>query len=181
MTSLAKEAIKQSFFRIAEKKPIDKITVKDIVEDCGINRNSFYYHFDDLPTLIRQSIDEEIHKIIFDKAASNTLEEVLDLSVDFILAHKQACLNIYQSKHRDLLEYNFLQICRRAVSDFLSRTYFQQNPCTKEQEELIIYYYQSLLYGFLIDWVHSGLRYDIKKRLKDINTIKAVNNFTSLT
>lgn len=180
MTSLAKEAIKQSFFRIAEKKPIDKITVKDIVEDCGINRNSFYYHFDDLPSLIRQSIDEEIHKIIFDKAQSDSLEEVLDLSVDFILAHKQACLNIYRSKHRDLLEYNFLQICKRAVSDYLSRTYFKQNSFTQEQKDLIIYYYQCLLYGFLIDWVHNGLRYNIKKRLKDINILKAENNFVGL-
>ena len=34
--------------RIAEKKPLQKITVRDIVDDCGINRNTFYYYFRDI-------------------------------------------------------------------------------------------------------------------------------------
>ena len=54
MTSLTKDAIKQSFLKLLNKKPIDKITVKEIVEDCGINRNSFYYHFDDIPSLMEE-------------------------------------------------------------------------------------------------------------------------------
>ena len=39
MTSLTKDAIKQSFLKLLNKKPIDKITVKEIVEDCGIQNN----------------------------------------------------------------------------------------------------------------------------------------------
>lgn len=30
---------------------MNQITVKDIVLECGVNRNSFYYYFEDLPTL----------------------------------------------------------------------------------------------------------------------------------
>ena len=48
MPNFTKIAIQQSFLRLLSQRPITKITVKDIVEDCGINRNSFYYHFQDI-------------------------------------------------------------------------------------------------------------------------------------
>ena len=48
MPSFTKKAIVESFLRLAGKKPLDKITVRDIVDDCGINRNTFYYHFQDI-------------------------------------------------------------------------------------------------------------------------------------
>ena len=44
VTSLTKRAIRASFLKLLNERPLNKITVKDIVEDCGINRNSFYYH-----------------------------------------------------------------------------------------------------------------------------------------
>lgn len=39
------KAIEIALFKLLNEKPLSKITVKDIVEECGINRNSFYYHF----------------------------------------------------------------------------------------------------------------------------------------
>ena len=58
MPNFTKIAIQQSFLRLLRQRPITKITVKDIVEDCGINRNSFYYHFQDLPQLLETVIIE---------------------------------------------------------------------------------------------------------------------------
>ena len=39
VTSLTKRAIRASFLKLLNERPLNKITVKDIVEDCGINRN----------------------------------------------------------------------------------------------------------------------------------------------
>ena len=44
MASFTRKAIMDSCLRLLEERPVDKITVKDIVEDCGINRNTFYDH-----------------------------------------------------------------------------------------------------------------------------------------
>ena len=52
MPNFTKNAIKASFMKLLNEKPLNKISVKNIVEDCGINRNSFYYHFQDIPSLI---------------------------------------------------------------------------------------------------------------------------------
>ena len=48
--------------KLLNEQPLSKISVRDIVEDCGINRNSFYYHFQDIPSLIEEIIKEEADK-----------------------------------------------------------------------------------------------------------------------
>ena len=54
MASFTKRAIIESFIRQLQNKPADKITVKDIVEDCGISRNTFYYHFKDIYEVLEE-------------------------------------------------------------------------------------------------------------------------------
>ena len=77
MPNFTKIAIQQSFLRLLSQRPITKITVKDIVEDCGINRNSFYYHFQDLPQLLETVIIESADEIISRIPESFSLEEGL--------------------------------------------------------------------------------------------------------
>ena len=51
-SELTKKAINQAFLDILAEKPLEKITVRDITERCGINRNTFYYHYQDIPALL---------------------------------------------------------------------------------------------------------------------------------
>ena len=62
MPSFTKRAIVESFLHVAAKKPLDKITVRDIVDDCGVNRNTFYYYFQDVYAVL-----EEICHGVFDR------------------------------------------------------------------------------------------------------------------
>ena len=56
MASFTRAAIKEAFLKLLNQRPLNQITIKDIVEDCGINRNSFYYHFEDLPALVEEMV-----------------------------------------------------------------------------------------------------------------------------
>lgn len=47
-----KKAIAGALKELMEEKPISKITVGDIADRCGINRQTFYYHFQDIPDLV---------------------------------------------------------------------------------------------------------------------------------
>ncbi len=57
MPSTTKQAIIASFLRLAAKKSPDKITVRDIVDDCGVNRNTFYYYFQDIYAVMEELCD----------------------------------------------------------------------------------------------------------------------------
>ena len=52
MSGFTKEIIARTFTELLDEKPMSKITVKDIVEHCGVNRNTFYYHFRDIPDVV---------------------------------------------------------------------------------------------------------------------------------
>lgn len=64
MPNFTKKAIRESFIKLLNERPLNKITVKDIVEDCGVNRNSFYYHYQDLPALLEEIVSDEVKRIV---------------------------------------------------------------------------------------------------------------------
>lgn len=56
---ITKKALGESLKKLLAEKPFDKISIKDICEECGMNRNSFYYHFKDKQDLIIWIFDFE--------------------------------------------------------------------------------------------------------------------------
>ncbi len=64
MSNLTKRALEASLKKLLLKKPLDKITISDIADDCGMNRMTFYYHFQDIYDLIDWSFAEEAEKIL---------------------------------------------------------------------------------------------------------------------
>ena len=64
MSQLTKRAITESFMKLINQVPFDKITVKDIVEDCGVNRNTFYYHYSDIYALLDEILENETKRVL---------------------------------------------------------------------------------------------------------------------
>ena len=58
MSDITKRALEASLKKMLLKKPVTKITISDITEDCGVNRATFYYHFKDIYDLIEWSCEE---------------------------------------------------------------------------------------------------------------------------
>ena len=52
MSTITKRALEASLKKLVKTKPLNKITVSDITDDCGINRMTFYYHFKDIYDLV---------------------------------------------------------------------------------------------------------------------------------
>lgn len=77
MATNTKYTIIEAYISLISKKGMDKVTVKDVVESCGITRQTFYYHFQDLLDVIewgfRKRTDESIRRGL--EAAS--IEEAL--------------------------------------------------------------------------------------------------------
>lgn len=54
-----KEIIADAAKKLVIEKKIKRLTVKDIVAECGITRQTFYYHFDDIPALIQWILQKD--------------------------------------------------------------------------------------------------------------------------
>ena len=81
MATHTKRTIRDSFIGLLNEKPLSQITVRDIVDRCGLNRNTFYYYYQDIPQLLESIVDEEADRMIREHPAAESLEECLNLSL----------------------------------------------------------------------------------------------------
>ena len=90
MPSFTKKAIMESFVHLIEKKPLEKITVRDVVDECGINRNTFYYYFQDIYAVLEDHCDMALATLSEEKSPQNLLLGLLRLSRSFTATHPKA-------------------------------------------------------------------------------------------
>ena len=161
MASFTRKAIIALFLKLLNQRPLNQITIKDIVEDCGINRNSFYYHFEDLPDLVETVIQEEADRIIAEHAAVSSLEECLDIALDFALNNKKAVLHLHNSSSHDTYELFLSRICAHVLEEYVD-TVLPDLPVQPEDKKLLIHFYKCECVGQITDWLNAGMKYDIK-------------------
>lgn len=161
MGKFTSDAIKRSYLKLLNQRPVNRITVKDITDDCGVNRNTFYYHFADLPTLLEQTVTEQAEEIIERYPTIETMEKAFDVAMEFAIQNKKAAYHIYNSPNRDLFDRYIMKMCRYVVSRYLD-TVFEQNSVCETDKELIIQLYTSECFGMVYHWLITGMKGDIK-------------------
>ena len=98
MSSLTtKKAIASSLKELLLEKPLTKITINDITKRCDINRQTFYYHFQDITDLVEWICLTDADKVLKDNKTYDTWQEGF-LSIFKILKEdKPFVINIYHS------------------------------------------------------------------------------------
>lgn len=71
------QKIIDSFWKIIKIKKTGKITVQEIVEDCGINRKTFYYHFKDVYDLTDVAINRMYENLLRESEQAQSMEEAI--------------------------------------------------------------------------------------------------------
>ncbi len=159
MTNFTKKAIKESFLKLLNEKPLSKISVKDIVEDCGINRNSFYYHYQDMPALIEEIITEETEELIQRYPTIHSLSDCFSAAFSFALKNKKAAYHIYHSVSRDIFEQYLMKMCEYAVNTYIDTAFQEKEPSGMQEQDrrILIRFIQCECFGLIIDWLNNGM------------------------
>lgn len=156
MPNFTKQAIKASFMKLLNEQPLSKISVRSIVEDCGINRNSFYYHFQDIPSLIEEIITELSDALIQKYPKINTIEECFCAAFQFALENKKAILHIFHSVNRDIYEQYLMSSCDYIVTTYLD-TVFGPHAVGDAERDVVIQFFKCELFGASLEWVSQGM------------------------
>ena len=163
MASFTRKSIMESFLKLLDERPLNKIFIKDIVEDCGINRNTFYYHFADLPDLVEAVMKDEVDRIIEECADVETLEQCLDVAVQMTTSHRRAVYHLYSSANRDIVERYLLDICGYVAQNFVD-TLAAGKELQPDDRAGIIQFYKCECFGQIIDWLNHGMNTDLEKQ-----------------
>ena len=119
-----KRMIADTFLQLSKEKRVDKITVKDLVERCGISRQTFYYHFQDILEVIEWSVQQAFQALLARSLDSSDPEAVLR---DFIAASAEADVllqKLLHSQRREEIE----RIMVRAVRTYLQELIRSRRP-----------------------------------------------------
>ena len=104
MSQITKRALAASLKNMLLKKPLNKITINDIAEDCGINRMTFYYHFKDIYDLVEWTCEEDAAKALEGKKTYNTWQQGFLNIFYAVLENKPFIMNVYRSVSREQVE-----------------------------------------------------------------------------
>ena len=100
MATSTKEALAAALRQMMTVKPIDKVTVKDIVEICGVNRQTFYYHFDDVDDLLEWVFEQDSDRVFPQEVVYNHWMEDMMNYFDYLVSNSAFTLNVYNSNSR---------------------------------------------------------------------------------
>ena len=164
VSNFTKKAIKDSMKKLLNERPLNQITVKDIVEDCGINRNSFYYHFEDMPSLIEEIIIEEVDNIINEYPEIDSLEKCIDVAFEFAMKNKRAAMHIYNSVNRSIFEHYLMDVCEKIVKSYAQKA-FGDMEVDENDKKILIQYFKCECFGQVMAWMAGGMKEDNRESL----------------
>lgn len=151
-------AIIRAFDQLLDEKPINKITVKDIVGRCGINRNTFYYHFADIPALVEEIMEEMADQVIHYHFQPGYPIECIRPVIQYAQQNKNKLLHVYRYVPRE----TFLAYLNRVVLRFV-QAYFDDLTSGPPNENLsaLVQFYKCAIMGLFLDWLDSDMKDDL--------------------
>ena len=156
MSSLTtKKAIAYTFKDLLKEKSFNKITVNDIANKCDINRQTFYYHFQDIPDLICYMIEQGSKELLENCLAQPTLEDkiryLLSVALNVRPLIQRTISTSYQSELEPLLLEQFYSFFDQLTNESASSS-LVSDSLTASQRKLLLRYHSLAFLGLVRTW-----------------------------
>ena len=171
------KAIMHAFLELLNQYPLDKITVKDIVTACGISRNTFYYHYQDIYDLLRATFDAVAELVLREDVT--TWQESLRSCTRFALENRRAVYHVYRSAHREQLERYLYRVTEERM-DRLIRHLTAQMAISEEDVRYLTLFYKCAVVGILLEWLNADMKGDVDRLISRMGVLLEGNLRLSL-
>ena len=157
MSQVTKRALEQSLKNLLLKKPLTKITVGDITDDCGINRMTFYYHFKDIYDLVEWSCLEDAKRALDEKKTYDTWQQGLLQIFKAVQENKPFILNVYRCVHREQVEKYLQPLVDQLLLNVINEE-AAGITVRDEDKQFIAQIYSYMFIGLMLDWIKDDMR-----------------------
>lgn len=149
MQADVKQQITDTLLQLLEKKSLEKITVKELTTLCGISRQTFYYHFEDVLDVVdwwtrqgaQQLMDESLH--------TDDPRQALRLFVDYAAEHQRTLQHLLDSRWREQLEHRLMRVFTAYLQEMLRRV--RPNlAISPSDEEAFVQFYACGILGLIV-------------------------------
>ncbi|MGN1334496.1 MAG: TetR/AcrR family transcriptional regulator [Anaerovoracaceae bacterium] len=180
MTDFTRREIKSKFMELLSEKNFDKITVKELVDACGISRNTFYYHYHDIFEVMEDIFECEIMREMEAEKKYGSLKEAFLMATKFAQDNRKAMLHLHQSTKRMFFEDYLMRVCDKFITEYI----YQQAEGLEVEEsdiELLTVFYKHGLIGILREWLDRGMHDGEEELIERMAFILEGNVRNSLT
>ena len=116
-----RQQLSHALKRAMEKKPLIRVSVSELVRSCGMNRNTFYYHFVDIYDLLKWTLEQEAVNTVSQIDLLTNTEQALRHVLDYAEANREFILCAYDSMGREqikrFLHDGFIRMTRAAIDE----------------------------------------------------------------
>ena len=134
------------------KKPLSKITVSEIIADCGDNRKTFYYHFEDIYALLKWMLEEEAIEVVKQFDLLVDYREAVLFVMHYVRKNKHLLCCAYDSMGRDEMKRffyaDFIGITRKVVQNTEQQLGLRVDDRFRK---FLAHFYTEAVAGLLID------------------------------
>ena len=162
MSNITKRALEASLKNLLLQKPLNKITVGDIANDCGINRMTFYYHFKDIYDLIEWSCVEDATKALEGKKTYDTWQEGFLNIFNAVLDNKSFIMNVYRSVSREQIEMYLYKLTYNLLIDVVNEKSVGM-AVSDEDKKFIADFYKYAFVGIMLNWIRNDMKEEPKQ------------------
>ncbi len=170
MSQITKRALAASLKNMLLKKPLNKITINDIAEDCGINRMTFYYHFKDIYDLVEWTCEEEAAKALEGKKTYDTWQQGFLNIFNAVLENKPFIMNVYRSVSREQVELYLYKV----TYDLLIGVVNERSAdiaVSDDDKKFIADFYKFAFVGIMLEWIKNDMKTDPKEIVDRISSL----------
>ncbi len=171
-TRMTKIALANSLKKHMEKKPLKKITISEIINDCDINRKTFYYHFEDLYDLLKWMLEQEAIEVVKSFDLLLDYQEAISFVINYVDENVHILSCAYDSMGREEMKRffykDFIGIVQGLIDSAIEDL---QVSVPMDFKEFLGNLYTEALAGVLIEWIKDRKKYGRDKVLRYLSLI----------
>ena len=156
-----KKALAESLKKFMRVKSLSKISVSEIIADCGVNRKTFYYHFEDIYALLKWILEQEAIEVVkgFDFLVAP--EEAIAFVIDYVNANKHILCCAYDSMGREEMKRFFYADLHGVTQSIIESVYTELHITAEDDfRDILTAFYTEALAGMLIDYFKDQGKHD---------------------
>lgn len=165
-----RRAIEASFLKLLDERPFEKITVKNIVDDCGLTRNTFYNYFEDTYDVVDGLLRALVCDVLDSDERPDTLVGTMSPVMQFAREHPRAIAHLYRSSKREELMLCFDKMFELMAARLCASS-VRAGRLDAEDEALMVQGCRFLLSGFFEQWIAKGMEESLEETLERMEMI----------
>ena len=159
MSQITKRALEQSLKNLLQQKPLSKITISDITEDCGISRMTFYYHFKYIYDLVEWACAEDAARALQNKKTYDTWQQGFVQIFHAVRENKVFVMNVYRCVNREQVEKYLVPLTDQLIMGVITERAAGMTVREADQQ-FIAQVYSYAFVGIMLDWIRDDMRAD---------------------